>query len=104
MKQPIAVLVLGVMAGLPVVPARASSPDAWADHRHAVESACSALVTAPVDGSLAIEVNPFGSERYGVALIAIRQPAGQELLACIFDKGSGKAELTAPFAARAEGD
>lgn len=77
--------------------AAASSEDAWDQFRKDVHDACVAL--APKDGETVIEVNPFGSESYGVALIVhtINDDAAERYV-CIYDKQSKKAEITGEFA------
>lgn len=77
-------------------PALADSPDAWEAFRAEVDAACRALVQDP--GEVAVEVNPFGSERFGVALVTLTAEAGTDRLACVFDKATREAELTGPFA------
>lgn len=77
-------------------PAMADSPEAWEEWRAEVDAACRALVTDP--GGIEIEVNPFGSEHYGVAIITLTTQAGSDRMVCIFDKASKEAELTAAFA------
>lgn len=76
-------------------PAQASSEDAWEAFRIQVRDACLALAEP---GSEA-EVNPFGSERYGAAIVSTPVAGGRERAVCILDKQSGEAELTAPFPA-----
>jgi len=78
------------------LPAAASSDDAWEAFRTEVDSACRALLTDP--GEPLVEVEPFGSASYGVALITLALPeGGSERYACIFDKHSRAAELAGPF-------
>lgn len=91
-------------AALAVLPALAwaSTEDAWDSFRASVQTACEALVQAPPGASVTIEVNPFGSESYGTALVSIGHPAGTDRMVCILDKRSGTAELTAPFTDAAE--
>ena len=85
-----------LLAVLAASPAYASSEEAWEEFRAAVETACTAL--APAEGETAIEVNPFGSESYGAALLITTLPdGGADRYVCIYDKKAGKAELTAPF-------
>lgn len=80
-------------------PAFAASEDAWEEFRKATEAACRSLVQVPPGGMVTVEVNPFGSERFGVALLAVRLPDGStDRMACVREKQGGKAELTAPFA------
>lgn len=76
-------------------PALADSEDAWAAWRQEVEAACRALVQDP--GEVAVEVNPFGSESYGLALVTLTAEYGTDRLACIYDKQARTAELTGPF-------
>ena len=76
--------------------ALASSPEEWDRFRQDVNAACSELL--PQGPETVIEVNPFGSESYGAALIVQTedQDFAQRYI-CIYDKQSGAAELTAPF-------
>lgn len=90
MRLPI--LLLAVLA----TPALASSDAAWEEFRADVEKTCTAL--APTEGETAIEVNPFGSESYGAALLITTLPdGGADRYVCIYDKKAKTAELTAPF-------
>ena len=88
-------LVLALLA----TPAVADADASWEAWRAEVEAACRALV-AGQPGEVAVEVNPFGSEGYGVALLTVTSEAGTDRLACVVPKGegAGPAELTAPFA------
>lgn len=85
-------LCLALIAG----PALAASPDAWEEFRQKVQTTCAALVQEP--GTVTIEVNPFGSESYGAALVSVATPQATYRMICIMDKGTGQAELTVPFA------
>ena len=84
-------LVLSILAG----PALASSGDAWDQFRADVGAACLALVQGP--GTATAEVNPFGSDSYGVALVTLASGAGKDRMICVYDKASKTAELSAPF-------
>ncbi|WP_223191304.1 hypothetical protein [Paracoccus thiocyanatus] len=85
-----------LMLILSASPALASSETAWQQFRQDVETACTAL--APTEGQTAIEVNPFGSESYGAALLITTLADGAaDRYVCIYDKQAGTAELTAPF-------
>ena len=88
--------VLIAVAVLSASPASASSDDAWEAFRADVLAKCKAL--APQATAASVEVNPFGSESYGVAIVTTRSPADDERSVCIYDKRSQRAELTAPFA------
>ena len=90
MRLPILLLTLAAS------PALASTDEAWDQFRADVEKACTAL--APTEGETSIEVNPFGSERYGAALLITTLPdGGADRYVCIYDKQAGTAEMTAPF-------
>lgn len=78
-------------------PALASSGDAWEEMRQQIETDCLALVDAPDSAEVQIEVNPFGSESHGAALVEVTYAEGTDRMICITDKQSGAAELTAPF-------
>ena len=86
---------LALCLALAAGPALASSGDAWAEFREDVRSACLALVQG--QGTVSIEVNPFGTESYGVALVTVTAEWGEDRMACVYDKVSGKAELSASF-------
>ncbi|MBA4489851.1 hypothetical protein [Paracoccus sp. S1E-3] len=82
------------------VPALSSSEDAWAEFRTAVEAECGKLVDAPADATTEMEVNPFGSESYGAALVTVTLADGSaDRMICVYDKQAKTAELTAPFEA-----
>ncbi|MCQ0970919.1 hypothetical protein MLD63_10830 [Paracoccus sp. TK19116] len=95
-----------LLAGL-AVPATASSDDAWEEFRAEVEGACTALVEAPEGATVTAQVNPFGTESYGAALMTVTvpgdedgdEPGYEEVSVCIFDKQDRSAELTGPFPA-----
>lgn len=85
-----------LLLALTATPALASSDAAWEEFRADVEKACTALV--PTEGETAIEINPFGSESYGAALLITTLPdGGADRYVCIYDKQAKTAELTAPF-------
>ena len=89
------ITVLATAALLLAPAAYASSEAAWEEFRAKVEESCAALVGDDAQ----IDVNPFGSESYGVAMVTTLQAdATQEQMVCIFDKQSGVAEISAPFA------
>ena len=77
-------------------PALANGEASWEAFRLKVDAACRALVQDP--GEVAVEVNPFGSERFGAALVTLTTEYGTDRMVCIYDKAKRTAELTAPFA------
>lgn len=90
MRLPILLLLL---SGSPVL---ASSDEAWDTFRTDVETACTAL--APTSGETAIEVNPFGSESYGAALVVTTyEDESVDRFICIYDKHAKTAQMTAAF-------
>ena len=78
-------------------PALADGEAPWGAFREEVRTACEALVEAPADAEVVTEVNPFGSESYGVALVTVTASYGTDRMACVFDKATRRAELTAAF-------
>ncbi|WP_134679742.1 hypothetical protein [Paracoccus ravus] len=85
-----------LLLALAATPALGSTDEAWKEFQAEVETACTAL--APTEGETGIEVNPFGSESYGAALLITTLPdGGADRFVCIYDKKSKKAEITAPF-------
>lgn len=87
------------LSGSAVTAAAASSDDAWVRFRADVHDACRILVEAPKGATVDIAVNDFGSESYGSALLrVVMADHPDEVTVCIFDKRTGAAELTAPFA------
>ena len=96
----ITALIAAPLAFAAALPALSSSEDAWAEFRTAVETECGKLVEAPADATTAIEVNPFGSESYGAALVTVTLKDGSaDRMICVYDKQAKTAELTAPFEA-----
>ena len=92
MRQAAFLIILVLSAGSSI----ASSDDAWAEFRADVEAACLGIVEEP--GEIVIEVNPFGSERYGAALVTATLAGGvTSRMICIYDKATKAVELTAPF-------
>ncbi len=89
-------IILAAAVLMSATPVFASSEDAWEEFRNEVKAACTAL--APEGGETMIEVNPFGSDTYGAALIihTINDDSAERYV-CIFDKQTKKAEITAPF-------
>jgi hypothetical protein len=91
-------LVLAVLATLCTAgtPALASSDDAWEQFRADVQAACLAMLEEP--GTIEIEVNPFGSQSYGAAIVTVTSDGmGTDRMLCIYDKQTGAAEITTPF-------
>lgn len=77
-------------------PALASGEDEWQQFRQMVMDRCLAQIEQ--GGEISVEVNPFGSASYGVAIVTVTSGGeGTDRMACIVDKATGAAELTAPF-------
>lgn len=92
-------LTAAALSLLAAIPAAASSDGAWQQMRADIRAKCLAQhKKAGSAGKTAIEVNPFGSERFGAAILTTRLKAGgTERTVCIYDKAVRTAELTAPF-------
>lgn len=94
------ILIPAALLALATSPAMASSDEAWQVFRDQVAAACTALAQPMAQGAeMVVEVDPFGSESHGVAVITLIRPAGRERMICITDKapeGTGGAELTTP--------
>lgn len=77
--------------------ALASTEEAWQEFRAATAEACLALLP---EGTVArIEVNPFGTESAGIALLQTGEGDMAELSVCVMNKQEGTAELSGPFPA-----
>ena len=88
------------LAGALALPALSSSEEAWDEFREAVATECGKLAEAPEGATTEIEVNPFGSQSYGAAMVTVTLADGSaDRMICIYDKEAKTAELTAPFAA-----
>lgn len=74
-------------------PAAASTEEAWETFRQQVRDACQALAGPEAR----VEVSPFGSETYGVALATTSAAQGGESSICVYVKATGAAELAAPL-------
>jgi hypothetical protein len=82
------------LVGIATLPALASSPDAWDAFRQEVAAACIAAA-APLIENAAADVDPFGSESYGLALVYGKaKGSDSEVQAiCVFDKKTKAVEL-----------
>ena len=76
-------------------PSAASSPDAWEEFQQKVAKACTALALAGDFEKATAEVDPYGTETYGIALVSgtLKKGLGEERVICVMDKKTGKAEL-----------
>lgn len=100
MKQRLSAAILIVLPAIVL----ASGEEAWKNFRASVEDACMAAIDAPETASVTVEVNPFGSESYGAALVTVGDQHGKDRMICIFDKRSKAVEITAPFTDAAPAD
>ncbi|SNR56213.1 hypothetical protein EYF88_11090 [Paracoccus sediminis] len=78
--------------------ASASSDAAWEEFRQAIGESCRSLVDSPDRTRIRVEVNPFGSDSFGAALVTVDHDDTPDRMVCIYSKATGTAELTAPFA------
>ena len=72
----------------------AASDDAWAAFRADVEAKCLAASAAVLDDAQAV-VDPFGSARFGLALLTGRPigGTGTASVICVYDKVEKTAEI-----------
>ena len=93
-------LIVGSLLGLSGVAqtALASSPDAWEEFRRDVEKSCRAAVKGVIDPQV-VQVDPYGSESYGFAVLVGPEASGSKLrlVACAYDKRRRRAEVSAAF-------
>lgn len=76
-----------------------SSPDAWAEFHADVAKVCKAVATSKGLADIQIVVNQLGSESFGVGILRAKNgPKGAAgVYACIYDKKTKRAEVTASF-------
>jgi hypothetical protein len=88
------VLLAAWVMGIATLPALASSPDAWDAFRQEVAAACIAAAARLIENAAA-DVDPFGSESYGLALVHGKaKGSDSEIRAiCVFDKKTKAVEL-----------
>lgn len=81
------------------VPAHASSDDAWQEFAADVREKCLALA-GPVLENPAVAVDPFGSERFGLAILSGKAKGADATVSylCVMDKQTGAAELGSELA------
>ncbi len=89
-------LLIAPLLLMSATPTIASTGEAWDVFRQDVRAACKSL--APEKAAATIEVNPYGSEHYGVAIVTVDTESGTDRMICIYDKASHAVELSAPFA------
>jgi hypothetical protein len=91
--RPIVLPALAGLVGL-AMPAAASAPDAWEGFREEVRVACLDATNSSFETAVA-DVDPFGSESFGLALVH-GKAKGAEMdlrIICVFDKKTRKVEI-----------
>ena len=85
-------LVFGLSA---ILPASASSGDAWQAMRQKVRAGCLAKANAMRLGKVDVTVDPFGTQNYGTAILIKREAPRQASMAyvCVMDKNTGEFEV-----------
>jgi hypothetical protein len=80
---------------LTTTPALASSDDAWKTFRENVQTSCAKAVAGRLKDAK-IDVDPFGSESYGVAIArgVSADAKAPRAIVCIFDKRSKAVETS----------
>lgn len=66
----------------------ASSPEAWDAFRARVLNACEKMAPLPRPR---VEVDPFGTPKYGLALLHYQEPSRRYI--CVYEKRSGRVEI-----------
>jgi hypothetical protein len=86
------ILAFGLTA---IMPASASSGDAWQAMRVKVRAGCLAKASAMSLGKVEVNVDPFGTQNYGTAILIKRGSPRKPHLAyvCVMDKQTGEFEL-----------
>ena len=87
------ILALALVMGTLTSSCDASSPEAWEEFRGEVKAACLALAANLKNPS--IQVDPFGTQSYGVALVKAEGDAATYV--CVFDKVTKAAEFSLGF-------
>jgi hypothetical protein len=93
------VLGAGILAAVALATAGyvavASPPDAWAEFRQKVATKCITLALAGDYEKARAEVDPFGTQTYGIALVSgsLKKGLGEASAICVMDKKTGTAEL-----------
>ena len=92
MLRTLLVLVIGTSG---ILPASASSGDAWQAMRQKVRAGCLAKANTMSLGKVDVSVDPFGTESYGTAILIKRGVPRQASLAyvCVMDKRTGEFEV-----------
>ena len=78
-----------------VATAEASSPKAWDDFRADIRAKCAAASKRHLIKDIRVQVDPFGSESYGLALVSgfERHATTRSQYICVVGKRSGKVEF-----------
>lgn len=86
-------LALALLLGA-VVPAAASSDDAWAEYAEKVRAGCLAAAEPMVTAAEAV-IDPFGSESFGLAVLTGKAKGGDATVSyiCVMNKNDGSVEI-----------
>jgi hypothetical protein len=92
MVRALQVMAIGIST---ILPASASSGDAWQAMRHKVRAGCLAKANSMRLGKVDVTVDPFGTQSYGTAILIKRGAPRQASLAyiCVMDKNTGEFEV-----------
>lgn len=94
--QPFWPLLAGLaLIGVALDRGQASSPDAWEAMQKKVAAECRSLALAGDFKTASAQVDPFGTESYGQALVTgtVKNSTQEARALCAMDKKTGKAEL-----------
>ncbi len=87
-------LILALVLGT-IMPASASSGDAWQAMRVMVRAGCLVKANAMSLGRVEVSVDPFGTQNYGTAILIKRGSPRNPYVAyvCVMDKQTGEFEV-----------
>ncbi len=99
MVRALLVLAIGMST---ILPASASSGDAWQAMRQKVRAGCLAKANAMRLGKVDVNVDPFGTQSYGTAILIKRGAPRQASMAyvCVMDKNTGEFEVSGELTLR----
>lgn len=77
---------------------QASSGEAWEEFQQDVERACRAATQGVIDAQV-VQVDPYGSESYGFAVLVGPETGAStlRLVVCAYDKTTKAAEISGTF-------
>jgi hypothetical protein len=102
MRMMLRAMLVSVIGMSAVLPASASSGDAWHAMRQRVRAGCMAKANSMTLGKVDVSVDPFGTESYGTAILIKRGTPRQasQAYVCVMDKKTGEFEVSGELTLR----